>query len=137
MKLADIMQLPSKTIRTVMECAGDDGEFLPLAEERRHQTDTSEAPEGAGRWNQMGSADGKRPDRRASGRCGSHHLLGERRGMDRYAIEERSRNGRYAKGRGKLRYFVGYDKGRPDPTPQYAAATGRTDIEIHDPGIIN
>jgi len=33
-------------------------------------------------------------------------------------------------------HFVGYDKGRPDPTPQYAA-TGRTDIEIHDPGIIN
>jgi DMSO/TMAO reductase YedYZ molybdopterin-dependent catalytic subunit len=33
-------------------------------------------------------------------------------------------------------HFVGYDTGRPDPTPQYAA-TGRTDIEVHDPGIIN
>ena len=33
-------------------------------------------------------------------------------------------------------HCVGYDRGRPDPTPQYAA-TGRTDIEVHDPGIIN
>ena len=33
-------------------------------------------------------------------------------------------------------HFVGYDRGRPDPTPQYAA-TGRTDIAFHDPGVIN
>ena len=33
-------------------------------------------------------------------------------------------------------HFVGYDDGRPDPTPQYAA-TGRTDIDVVDPGIIN
>ena len=28
LKLADIQELPSRTIRTVMECAGDDGEFF-------------------------------------------------------------------------------------------------------------
>jgi sulfane dehydrogenase subunit SoxC len=26
--LADVQQLPTRTIRTVMECAGDDGEFF-------------------------------------------------------------------------------------------------------------
>jgi len=33
-------------------------------------------------------------------------------------------------------HVVGYDQGRPDPTPQYAA-TGRTDIDVFDPGVIN
>jgi DMSO/TMAO reductase YedYZ molybdopterin-dependent catalytic subunit len=135
LKLADIMQLPSKTVRTVMECAGDDGEFFHWQKRGGIKPTRLKRQKEQGGWNQMGSADGKRPTAEQVADAVPTTCLvsgGEWTGTPlKYVLDMVGMQ------KGVVTaHFVGYDKGRPDPTPQYAA-TGRTDIEIHDPGIIN
>jgi DMSO/TMAO reductase YedYZ molybdopterin-dependent catalytic subunit len=134
-KLSDIQQLPSRTVRTVMECAGDDGEFFHWQKKGGAKPTRLKKQKEQGGWNQMGAKDGERPKIEdvldavpttclVSGGewtgvplVNLLNLVGMKSGIESV-------------------HCIGYDTGRPDPTPQYAA-TGRTDIEVHDPGVIN
>jgi DMSO/TMAO reductase YedYZ molybdopterin-dependent catalytic subunit len=133
--LADIQQLPSRTVRSVMECAGDDGEFFHWQKRGGPKPTRLKKQKEQGGWNQMGDKTAGRPKIEdvlnavpttclVSGGEWTGAPLAEL--LDLVGIRPGVRSV----------HFVGYDRGRPDPTPQYAA-TGRTDIEIHDPGVIN
>lgn len=131
--LADLQQLPSRTIRSVMECAGDDSEFF--------------------HWQKKG---GKKPSRlkkqqeqglSAGGSNGEGAKIedvldavpttcivsgGEWTGVP--LVELLKHVG--VKPGVESVHLVGYDEGRPDPTYQIVSI-GRTDIDFFDPGIIN
>jgi len=134
--LADVQELPTRTIRTVMECAGDDGEFFHWQKKGGAKPTRLKKQKEQGGWNQMaGKAPGDRPNIEDVLNAVPTTCLvsgGEWTGTPLFEL---------LKMVGvmpgvKSVHFVGYDRGRPDPTPQYAA-TGRTDIAFHDPGVIN
>jgi len=134
--LADVQELPTRTIRTVMECAGDDGEFFHWQKKGGAKPTRLKKQKEQGGWNQMaGKAAGDRPNIEDVLNAVPTTCLvsgGEWTGTPLFEL---------LKMVGvmpgvKSVHFVGYDRGRPDPTPQYAA-TGRTDIAFHDPGVIN
>ena len=135
LKLSDIQRLPSRTVRTVMECAGDDGEFFHWQKKGGRKPTRLKKQKEQGGWNQMGGKSNERPkieDVLDSVPTTCLVSGGEWTGTP--LLELFKLVG--MKPGAKSVYCVGYDRGRPDPTPQYAA-TGRTDIEIYDPGIIN
>ena len=133
--LKDVQQLPSRTMRSVMECAGDDGEFFHWQKRGGRKPTRLKKQKEQGGWNQMGGNSGERPKIEdvldavpttclVSGGEWVGASLAEL--LDRVGLRPGV----------KSVHCVGYDTGRPDPTPQYAA-TGRTDITVHDPGIIH
>jgi DMSO/TMAO reductase YedYZ molybdopterin-dependent catalytic subunit len=133
--LKEIMQLPSRTVRTTMECAGDDGEFFHWQKKGGKKPSRLKKQKEAGGWNQMGGKDGAKPSVEAIMDAVPTTCLvsgGEWTGTP--LVELLNLVG-MKKGIESV-HCVGYDTGRPDPTPQYVS-TGRTDIEVHDPGIIN
>jgi DMSO/TMAO reductase YedYZ molybdopterin-dependent catalytic subunit len=135
LSLADIQHLPSKTIRSVMECAGDDGEFFHWQKRGGKKPSRLKVQKEQGGWNQMAGNGGEKPTAEQVLDAVPTTCLvsgGEWTGVPLRMLLEKvgMKNGVESV------HFVGYDTGRPDPTPQYAA-TGRTDIEVHDPGIIN
>ena len=135
LKLSDIQQLPSRTIRTVMECAGDDGEFFHWQKKGGAKPTRLKKQKEQGGWNQMGGKDGERPTIEDVLDAVPTTCLvsgGEWTGVP---LVELLKMAGVRPGVESV-HFVGYDTGRPDPTPQYAA-TGRTDIDVVDPGIIN
>ena len=133
--LSDIQQLPSRTIRTVMECAGDDGEFFHWQKRGGPKPSRLKRQKEQGGWNQMGTKNGERPkieDVLDAVPTTCLVVGGEWTGVP--LVHLLTMVG--VKPGVESVHFVGYDKGRPDPTPQYTA-TGRTDIDVVDPGIIN
>jgi DMSO/TMAO reductase YedYZ molybdopterin-dependent catalytic subunit len=132
--LADVQQLPTRTIRTVMECAGDDGEFFHWQKRGGKKPTRLKKQKEQGGWNQMGDKKERPKIEDVLDAVPTTCLVsgGEWTGVP--LVELLKAAG--VKPGVKSVHFVGYDTGRPDPTPQYAA-TGRTDIEVHDPGIIN
>ena len=134
--LSDVQELPTRTIRTVMECAGDDGEFFHWQKKGGPKPTRLKKQKEQGGWNQMGGkASTERPKIEDVMNAVPTTCLvsgGEWTGVP--LVELLKMVG--VKPGVQSVHFVGYDTGRPDPTPQYAA-TGRTDIEIHDPGVIN
>ena len=132
--LGDVQQLPTRTIRTVMECAGDDGEFFHWQKRGGKKPTRLKKQKEQGGWNQMGDKKERPKIEDVLDAVPTTCLVsgGEWTGVP--LVELLKAAG--VKPGVKSVHFVGYDTGRPDPTPQYAA-TGRTDIEVHDPGIIN
>lgn len=133
--LADIQQLPTRTVRTVMECAGDDGEFFHWQKKGNQKPSRLKKQQEQGGWNQMGSEDKDRPKIEDVLDAVPTTCLvsgGEWTGAPLFELL----NMVGVKPEATTLYCVGYDTGRPDPTPQYAAV-GSTDIEIYDPGVIN
>ena len=135
LSLDDIKLLPSKTVRTVMECAGDDGEFFHWQKKGGPKPSRLKRQKEEGGWNQMGGdAKGKPKIEDVLDAVPTTCLVSGGEWTGTPLIEVLKLAG--IKSGVESVYFVGHDSGRPDPTPQYAA-TGRTDIEIHDPGVIN
>lgn len=134
--LEDLRRLPSRTVRAVTECAGNDGEFFSYLQEGSNMKKPSlrvkQNEEGG--WNRM-SEDGGVPDIEdileaipTTGLVSG----GEWTGAPLREVLERAgvRSGAVA-----VR-VQGWDTGRPDPVTQYLSV-GRTDFEVADPGIIN
>jgi DMSO/TMAO reductase YedYZ molybdopterin-dependent catalytic subunit len=133
--LMDVMQLPSRTIRTTMECAGDDGEFFHWQKRGGRKPTRLKKQKDQGGWNQMGGKNGDKPRVEDIMDAVPTTCLvsgGEWTGTP--LVELLKLVG--LKSGIQSVHCVGYDTGRPDPTPQYVS-TGRTDITVHDPGIIN
>lgn len=134
--LEDVRKLPSRTIRTVMECAGDDGEFFRWQKEGGAKPSRLKVQAEQGGWNQMAGGDGKEAAQIDDilDAIPTTNLVsgGEWTGVplrDVLALAGLKPGVTHVR-------VVGYDEGRPDPTPIYLS-TGRTDIEIEDPGVIN
>ena len=133
--LEALQRMPSRTVRTVMECAGDDGEFFHWQKGGGAKPSRLKRQNETGGWNQMGTTDGERPRIEDVLDAVPTTCLvsgGEWTGVPLALLLERAG----VKSNVESVHVVGYDQGRPDPTPQYAA-TGRTDIDVFDPGVIN
>ena len=133
--LEALQRMPSRTVRTVMECAGDDGEFFHWQKGGGAKPSRLKRQNETGGWNQMGTTDGERPRIEDVLDAVPTTCLvsgGEWTGVPLALLLERAG----VKSNVESVHVVGYDQGRPDPTPQYAA-TGRTDIDVVDPGVIN
>ena len=137
--LEDLRKLPGHTVRAVTECAGDDTEFWDYLESRkkggnipkpsRHVREDVEGVD----WHGMADNDDLDMEELnslipatciVSGGEWTGTRLGEvlnRAGVKDSAVAIR---------------VEGFDMGRPDPTIQYRSV-GRTDFEVHDPGIID
>ena len=134
--LEDLRKFPSRTVRAVTECAGNDGEFFSYMQEGSNMKKPSlrVKQDEEGGWNQM-SDDGGIPDIEdileaipttclVSG--GEWTGVPLREVLDRAGVKD-----------GAVAIRVqGWDTGRPDPVTQYLSV-GRTDFEVVDPGIIN
>jgi DMSO/TMAO reductase YedYZ molybdopterin-dependent catalytic subunit len=132
--LKDVQKLPSRTMRSVMECAGDDGEFFHWQKRGGKKPTRLKKQAEQGGWNQM-VKDGEKPKIEDFLDAVPTTCLvsgGEWTGVPLFEVLK------LAGVRPDVQsvHVVGYDTGRPDPTPQIVA-TGRTDIKVHDPGIIN
>ena len=135
LRVADLQKMPSRTVRAVTECAGDDADYF--------------------RWQRLG---GKKPSRLLvpqveQGGWGDMKNEGEKPKIEDI-IEAIPSSGLASggewtgvslsevlkaagvKSEAVCAHIVGYDQGRPDPTPLFLS-TGRTDIEYVDPGVIN
>ena len=130
----DLMKLPTRTVRAVTECAGDDGEFFNWQKKGGPKPSRLKKQAEAGGWNQM-VTDGEKPS--------VDELLntipttclvsgGEWTGVSLRDVLKLAG----VKPNATTIHTVGFDTGRPDPTAQYLSA-GRTDIEVVDPGVIN
>ncbi len=132
--LKDLQLLPSRTVRVVTECAGDDGEFFNWQKNGGKKPSRLKKQAEAGGWNQM-VKNGERPDvGELLNTIPTTCLVsgGEWTGVPLSEVLKKAG----IKSGAVCVHLVGFDEGRPDPTAQYLSA-GRTDIEIHDPGIIN
>jgi DMSO/TMAO reductase YedYZ molybdopterin-dependent catalytic subunit len=121
-----------------MECAGDDGEYFRWQKDGGPKPSRLKVQEEQGGWNQMaGEEDGD------DGSANIDEIFdaipttclvsgGEWTGVRLKDVLELAG----VKPEATHVHLVGYDEGRPDPTPIYLS-TGRTDIEIEDPGVIN
>lgn len=132
--LKDLEKLPSRTVRAVTECAGDDGEYFRWQKFGGKKPTRLRKQKEQGGWNQV-TAEGQAPDINAIMEAIPTTCLvsaGEWTGVPLREVLNLSG----VRSNAVSAHFVGYDRGRPDPTPLYLS-TGRTDIEIADPGIIN
>ena len=59
LSLRDLQLLPSRTVRCVMECAGDDGEYFLWQRGKVNKPSRLTVQSGKGGWNQMQSTDQK------------------------------------------------------------------------------
>ncbi|MBX3511980.1 MAG: molybdopterin-dependent oxidoreductase [Xanthobacteraceae bacterium] len=135
LKLSDLQKLPTRTVRAVTECAGDDADWY------RWQKGVGKKPSRIlrpqveqGGWNNM-SNEGEKPTMEqileaipSSGVVSG----GEWTGVSLHEVLKRAG----VKPEATCVHIIGYDEGRPDPTPLYMS-TGRMDIEYVDPGVIN
>ena len=133
----EIQQLPSVTVRTTMECAGDDGEYFRWQKDGGPKPSRLKVQEEQGGWNQMAGEedgdDGANIDEIFDAIPTTCLVSGgEWTGVRLKDVLELAG----VKPEATHVHLVGYDEGRPDPTPIYLS-TGRTDIEIEDPGVIN
>jgi DMSO/TMAO reductase YedYZ molybdopterin-dependent catalytic subunit len=134
LRVDDLQKIPTRTVRAVTECAGDDGEFFRWQKIGGKKPSRLKVQKERGGWNQM-VTDGKP--------AAIDDILeaipttclvsgGEWTGVslcDVLALAGVKPNASSV-------HVVGYDRGRPDPTPLFLS-TGRTDLEIEDPGVIN
>ena len=134
--LEDLRKFPSRTVRAVTECAGNDGEFFSYMQEGSNMKKPSlrVKQDEEGGWNQM-SDDGGIPDIEDILEAIPTTCLvsgGEWTGVPLREVLNRAgvKDGAVA-----IR-VQGWDTGRPDPVTQYLSV-GRTDFEVVDPGIIN
>lgn len=134
LNLEEIRKLPSHTIRTVMECAGDDGEFFRWQKSGGPKPSRLKVQAEEGGWNQMAGEDGDANIDEIFDAIPTTCLAsgGEWTGVRLRDVLEMVGVKREA----SHLHIIGYDEGRPDPTPIYLS-TGRTDVEIEDPGVIN
>jgi len=132
--LNDLRLLPSKTVRSVMECAGDDGEYFQWEQKGGGKPSRIRKQAEEGGWNQMGNDGGEVSIDEILAAIPTTCLVsaGEWTGVP--LVELLNHVG--IKEGAKSVYVKGYDTGRPDPTAQYLSA-GRTDIPVVDPGEIN
>lgn len=132
--LEEVRKLPSHTVRTVMECAGDDGEYFRWQKSGGPKPSRLKVQAEEGGWNQMvgekGTADIQDIFEAIPTTCLASG--GEWTGARLRDVL----NLAGVKPEATHVHVIGYDEGRPDPTPIYLS-TGRTDIEIEDPGVIN
>src|SRR6266851_9401663 len=132
--LKDIQKLPTRTVRAVTECAGDDGEYFHWQRVGGKKPSRMKKQNEQGGWNQM-VKDGEKPKIEDILDAIPTTCLvsgGEWTGVP--LVELLNMVG--IKPNVESVHVVGYDRGRPDPTPQYLS-TGRTDIKVFDPGEIN
>jgi DMSO/TMAO reductase YedYZ molybdopterin-dependent catalytic subunit len=132
--LDEVRKLPSRTIRTVMECAGDDGEFFRWQKDGGPKPSRLKVQDEEGGWNQM-SGDGVEADINEIFDAIPTTCLvsgGEWTGVRLADVLELAG----VKPEATHMHIIGYDEGRPDPTPIYLSV-GSTDVEIEDPGVIN
>ena len=132
--LKDLQKLPTRTIRAVTECAGDDGEFFRWLKLGGIKPTRLKKQAESGGWNQM-AAGGEPPKvEDILDTIPTTCLVsgGEWTGVPLFEVLKLAG----IKPSAVCAHLVGFDTGRPDPTAQYLSA-GRTDIEVFDPGIIN
>jgi DMSO/TMAO reductase YedYZ molybdopterin-dependent catalytic subunit len=134
--LADIRKLPSRTVRVVTECAGDDGEFFRWQKAGSNVKKPSRLKVQAeqGGWNQM-VHDGEKPQIDDILDAIPTTCLvsgGEWTGVSLSDVLELAG----VQSAATCVHLVGYDTGKPDPTPLFLSV-GSTDLEIADPGVIN
>lgn len=133
--LEELQKFPGRTVRAVIECAGNDTDFFnylrdggpkpsrsKIGDLSNLMEKTREESSGSGSDDVTLSSSGY------TGLVSTGEFTGvplatvlEKAGLRPNAVSVRTE---------------GFDQGRPDPTIQYLAA-GRTDIEVVDPGIIN
>jgi DMSO/TMAO reductase YedYZ molybdopterin-dependent catalytic subunit len=134
LRLDDLKKLPSRTVRSVMECAGDDGEFFHWQKLGGKKPSRLKVQAEQGGWNQM-VQDGKAAQIKDILDAIPTTCLvsgGEWTGVSLCEVLKLSG----VKSNALAVHVVGYDRGRPDPTPLYLS-TGRTDLKIEDPGVID
>jgi sulfite oxidase len=134
LRLDDLRKLPTRTVRAVTECAGDDGEFFRWQKLGGKKPSRLKVQAEQGGWNQM-VKDGKKPEVEDILEAIPTTCLvsgGEWTGVSLSEVLKLAG----VKPGAVSAHIVGYDRGRPDPTPIYLS-TGRTDIQIADPGVIN
>ena len=134
--LEDLRKFPTRTVRAVTECAGNDGEFFSYLREGSNMKKPSlrvkQNEEGG--WNQM-SEDCEMPDIDEILEAIPTTCLvsgGEWTGVPLREVLNRAG----VKDSAVAIRVQGWDTGRPDPVTQYLSV-GRTDFEVMDPGIIN
>jgi len=134
--LEDLRKLPSRTVRAVTECAGNDGEFFSYLREGSNMKKPSlrvkQNEEGG--WNQM-TEDGEVPNIDEILEAIPTTCLvsgGEWTGVPLREVLTRAG----VKDNAVAIRVQGWDTGRPDPVTQFLSV-GRTDFEVVDPGIIN
>jgi DMSO/TMAO reductase YedYZ molybdopterin-dependent catalytic subunit len=129
----ELQKFPGRTVRAVIECAGNDTDFFNYLKNggpkpsRSHIGDLSSLLEQARKKSsESGTA--------AANFSGYNGLIsaGEFTGVSLAAVLEKAGLRPNAV---SIR-AEGFDQGRPDPAIQYLAA-GRTDFDVVDPGIIN
>lgn len=134
--LEDLRKFPTRTVRAVTECAGNDGEFFSYLREgsntKKPSLRVKQNEEGG--WNQM-SEDAETPDIDEILEAIPTTCLvsgGEWTGVPLREVLKRAN----IKDSAVAIRVQGWDTGRPDPVTQYLSV-GRTDFEVVDPGIIN
>jgi DMSO/TMAO reductase YedYZ molybdopterin-dependent catalytic subunit len=134
LRLEDLRKLPTRTVRAVTECAGDDGEFFRWQKMGGKKPSRLKIQAEQGGWNQM-AKDGKPAAIEDILEAIPTTCLvsgGEWTGVSLCDVLKLAG----VKSTATSVHVVGYDRGRPDPTPLYLS-TGRTDLKIQDPGVIN
>lgn len=129
--LKDLQKLPTRTVRAVTECAGDDGEFFHWAKNGGPKPSRLKKQNESGGWNQM-VKDGSKPKvEDILDTIPTTCLVsgGEWTGVPLREVLRLAG----IQSSAKSVHLVGYDRGTPDPTAQYLS-TGRTDIEVFNPG---
>ena len=134
--LEDLRKFPSRTVRAVTECAGNDGEFFSYMQEGSNVKKPSlrVKQDEVGGWNQM-TEDGEIPDiEEILDAIPTTSLVsgGEWTGVPLREVLNRAG----VKPSAAAIRVQGWDTGRPDPVTQYLSV-GRTDFDVVDPGIIN
>ena len=132
----DLRKFPTRTVRAVTECAGNDGEFFTYLREgsnaKKPSLRVKQNEEGG--WNQM-AEEGQIPDIDDILKAIPTTCLvsgGEWTGVPLREVLNRAG----VKDSAVAIRVQGWDTGRPDPVTQYLSV-GRTDFVVVDPGIIN
>ena len=131
--LDEIRKLPGRTVRAVIECAGNDADFFDYVEGGNRAKPSFDLNEDGGlHWKLAVDADNDAEDLRESIPSTCRVSGGEWTGVPLAEVLMRAgvRPGAVA-----VR-LEGWDEGRPDPTTVYRSAM-RTDFEVFDPGVIN
>lgn len=131
----ELRSMPSRTVRAVTECAGNDADFFSYLagkrpkpswfDDRGFEAIAKQLAEKGQSGDKSRALDVDIP---SSGYLSAGEFTGTplREVLERAGIKPGSVSVR----------LEGFDRGRPDPLIQYLSA-GRTDIEIVDPGVIN
>ena len=135
--LDTLRRLPGKTVRAVIECAGNDSEFFEYLKDpagRRKPSLRVKQNETGSAWDQVDKGKPLPDMKDIFDAIPSSNLVsgGEWTGVPLRVVLERAGVGPSAAG---VR-FRGWDQGKPDPIAQYFSV-GRTDFVVHDPGVIH